>query len=357
MGVRDYQNGWLATLTLFALASALITRIRRYVPKVYPALQCALALLLVGQVIQYSDKESFTHVNPWHESITKTAQQLEPESLVFTASDSASSLFAFVQVAHATRPDLAVVVRQHVFRSSSTGPTFRRLEHALKGWQPGAQLESLVHLNGTWPLTWEWADGLNASSKPPLSESAFPFMARGQTQSSNDLKKWQHGTTNKLWTQRPQFVQSIALSNVAMASANGKSGSHHLAEALLWDSDNHLLWLRYAALLTSEGNLDSAQEVVHTALKRFPDDLAFTEQKLRILIARNQFKNAIEFAAQLPETRRQLDANILGLLGICYANLTDYAQAAQYFDKALQINPNQYEAQLYKPRVDSLLKK
>jgi tetratricopeptide (TPR) repeat protein len=50
------------------------------------------------------------------------------------------------------------------------------------------------------------------------------------------------------------------------------------------------------------------------------------------------------------------NANILGLLGICYANMKDYRQAVQYFDKALKIDPAQYEARLYQPRVKSLLK-
>jgi tetratricopeptide (TPR) repeat protein len=310
----------------------------------------------VWQVVQYGEKEQYSNVNPWHEAITKAAQQLEPESLVFTASDSASSLFAFLQVANAARPDLAVVVRQHLFRASSTGPTFKRLKHALQGWQPGARLENLVHLNGEWPLAWEWADGLDAVSKPSLSEFAVPLMTRGQPRAARALKKWQSGTTDKLWTQRPQFVESMALTEVAIAVANGQPGSPHLAELLLWDSGNHLLWLRYAALLTSEGQLKTAQEVVRTALEIFPDDSALTEQQLRILIAQSQCVKAIEIADQIPDVQIGQNANILGLLGICYANMKDYRQAVQYFDKALKIDPAQYEARLYQPRVKSLLK-
>lgn len=356
MGVRDFQNGWLATLMLFALGSASLSRIRDYTPRAYPILQGALGIVLVWQIVQYAEKEAYSDANPWHESITKLTHQLEPESLVFTASDSASSIFAFLQVAHAARPDLAVIVRQHLFRGSSTGPTFRRLPHALEGWQPGARLENLIHLNSEWPLAWEWANGLDSKHKPALTETAFPFMTRGQAQVPSELKKWQSGTTDKLWSQRPQFVESIAMSQVATASAKNQIGSGHLAQVLLWDSGNRVLWLRYAAQLTSEGQLNDAQEVVRTALDLFDNDPALTEQQLRIFIARNEFQKGIEFAAKIPESSLGLDTHLLSLIGVCYANLKDYQQASEYFERALTIDPTQYEAKLYQPRVKALLK-
>jgi tetratricopeptide (TPR) repeat protein len=74
------------------------------------------------------------------------------------------------------------------------------------------------------------------------------------------------------------------------------------------------------------------------------------------LIAQSQCVKAIEIADQIPDVQIGQNANILGLLGICYANMKDYRQAVQYFDKALKIDPAQYEARLYQPRVKSLLK-
>jgi hypothetical protein len=355
MGIRDYQNGWLATLALGVLASASIGFVRRQYRSMDLQIRVLLCALVLWQAIQYVSHEEFSQRNPWHEAITKLAQQLQPESLVFTVSDSASSMFAFIQVSQGDRPDLAVVVRQHVFRDSSTGPTFRRVKHALEGWLPGAQLTDLIHLHNQWPLVWEWGDGMDSNVKPALPNLVFPFLGRGQIARGDDLKRWQTASPDALWSQRPNFVKSMVLMQVVTAASTQTPGSIYLANVLKWWPESHFLWMRYAAQLTHERQFIVAEEILRTALTLFPNDHPLMEQSMRVLIAQSRFKEAMDVGFNLESQNSSIQANVLGLLGICSANLRAYVEANKYFDRALAIDPEQHEARVTQPKIKHLL--
>ena len=165
MGVRDHQNGWLTTLMLFPIACLGFSRLKA---KTHRLSSFALLILIpatVWSAVTYATNEEFSSPNPWATTLTQTMGRLAPESLILAASDSACSILSFLQVTESNRPDIAVVVRQHAFRTSSTEPTFKRLPAALSGWKPGASLTDLIHLSDQWPLAWEWIDGLDADIK------------------------------------------------------------------------------------------------------------------------------------------------------------------------------------------------
>ena len=81
-----------------------------------------------------------------------------------------------------------------------------------------------------------------------------------------DRRQWQTGVPNGLWSQRPSFVQSAVIADVAHASLSGHLVSTKIADVLKWWPENQFLWLRYAAQLTRDEDFDSAQNAVDAAL-------------------------------------------------------------------------------------------
>ncbi|MGB0646324.1 MAG: protein O-mannosyl-transferase family, partial [Bradymonadia bacterium] len=205
MGVRDHQNGWLTTLMLFPIACLGFRRLKAQSHRLSSLVILLLVPTTVWSAATYASHEEFSSTNPWAKTLTKTMGRLAPESLILSASDSACSVLSFLQVTEANRPDIAVIVRQHAFRASSTEPTFKRLPVALSGWKPGASLTDLVHLSDEWPLAWEWIDGLDANIKPKTNVMIGPFMGRAQLSAPLDRRQWQTGVSNGLWSQRPNF--------------------------------------------------------------------------------------------------------------------------------------------------------
>ena len=96
------------------------------------------------------------------------------EGMALVASDHFAAGLAYMQVVEGSRPDLAVVVRQHVMYASSVGPVRRRLPHTLERWQPGSRLQDLAHLKDGWPILWEWNLGLDQQVRPRDLTPFFP---------------------------------------------------------------------------------------------------------------------------------------------------------------------------------------
>ena len=259
MGVVDYQNSWLSTTVLFPIAAIVLTKLSGASKPRWWGISTLICLLTTLQVYRYQQNEGFSGASPWYQSMTRLYSEAPVDTLVLTASDSASSISAYLQVVEKSRPDIASVVRQHAFRSSSTGPVFRRRPKSLKGWQPGAKLADLENLRSTWPVIWEWADDRDVISRPPLDQKVYPFYGRGVPHMPSELSHWLRGSPDGGWSQYGDFVRAQGLAESSYAVTRSELGSPMLKPIVKWAPKDQLLQHRYAAHLTREGNLAEAE--------------------------------------------------------------------------------------------------
>jgi len=239
MGVRDMQNGLVLTgiLAVGLLVSlnhlwTLLSRLERRPSRWTPWMCAAGALVILIVSIPaptLSTDRSLPHV------LNIAEDHLAPETLLLTASDDFSAGLAFRQVVEGARPDIAVVVRQHVRYASSVDPVYRRLPAALEGWMPGASLGALIHASpenssqDSWPLAWEWAGGLDGALRPPVLTPSFPVYVRSDTvkpQSDrayfNHLTRWldvEHPAKIRLASQLAGDLSQFLLVNGAPSRA------------------------------------------------------------------------------------------------------------------------------------------
>ena len=346
MGVRDYQNGWLSTVLVCPILALMFSEFSKASQNRRFFAHMLLVLLVGYQSVRYLQKESFSQASPWYESMTRLHSVAAPDSLMLTASDSASSISTYLQVVEQSRPDIASVVRQHLFRASSTEPNFRRREKVLKGWTAGAQLPQLVNLTSEWPLIWEWADDRDANSRPKLEQSSYPFHGRGQTPIGSRVNHWMQGDPFGGWSQYSGFVRAQVLANSSFSSSQGEKGSSALEHALKWNPADQLLQHRYGALLTRQGDLLKAEKALMDALQVLTADEQLLEQLVRVYLGLKRFEAAIQLTETILPSKQYIAANLLGLKAVALANLERYEEAIEACQTALAINPEQIEAKV-----------
>lgn len=346
MGVRDYQNGWLSTVLICPILALMFTEFSKGSRNRLLFVHFLLVLLVGYQSVRYIQKESFSQASPWYESMTRLYSVATPDSLMFTASDSASSISTYLQVAEQSRPDIASVVRQHLFRASSTEPTFRRRTKILEGWSAGAQLPQLVNLTSEWPLIWEWADDRDARFRPKLERSFYPFHGRGQTPVKSRVNHWMKGDPDSGWSQYSAFVRAQVLANSSFLSIQGEKGSSALEHAIKWHPADQLLQHRYGALLTRQGDLLEAERALMDALQVLTADEQLLEQLVRVYLGLKRFEAAIQLTETILPSKKNIAANLFGLKAVGLANLARYEEAMEACQNALAIDPKQIEAKV-----------
>ena len=288
--------------------------------------------------------------------MTRLHSVVPADTLILTASDSASSMSAYLHVVEHSRPDIASVVRQHLFRTSSTQSVHQRRPRALEGWRAGADLSDLKHLESAWPLLWEWADERDSQYRPPLHQKVYPFHGRNMEPLHATPTRWLQGDPYGGWSQYADFVRAQALANSSDAASKGQAGSPWLAEAAEWAIHDQLLQHRYTAHLTREGRLTEAELATRRALKHVPGDDQLLEQLVRILIGQKRYQASIELARTIKPSRDSIRANLHGLQAVALANLGEYQKAMAACKTALTLNPQQVEAKVTMPRLRDLLK-
>lgn len=305
MGLRDLQNGVPALCCLgLGVAQSLggLRAVGRWAP---PVGMIAISLgISLGQFwADRGDPGASTLIDP-------AADEAPPEALALVASDNLAAGLAFAQVVEGARPDLAVVVRQHVARGSSVAPVARRLPEALAGWRPGATLADLVHLHDAWPVRWEWSLGLDAAQAPPLGP-AFPWFGNGLRDDG-------------------RFLPALAARFRAIEPASGptrKALAAVAADLGRWRQarDPEGAARAYAASVALHADRDIRRELarMEVLLGRMAD----ARDHLDALLADD------------PE-----DADALGLRGVARANLGDLVGAAADWQAALELDSTQPEA-------------
>jgi hypothetical protein len=147
MGLRDLQNGLpaIAAVALLAVTGidALATRLG---PRAPLARAIGAVILLVGAGLQGPFLRGSDRGLPV--LVDAALAQTPPGGAVSVASDNLAAGLAFAQVVEGARPDLAVLVRQHLWDASSLGPVARRLPAFFGGWWPPAPPRNLARVSG-----------------------------------------------------------------------------------------------------------------------------------------------------------------------------------------------------------------
>ena len=175
MGIRDMQNGFISVITLGAGAAVCLeSLIHRWRQSGITWALCGVSFLACWFAFG-----GFTHREDrgLDRLVNRVTSSSPPEAMALVASDNLAAGLAYAQVVQGARPDVAVVVRQHVQYASSTGPTARRLPDTMAGWRPGTGLDSLNALTHDWPVEWEWAGGTDGRVRPKDLKPHFPMFS------------------------------------------------------------------------------------------------------------------------------------------------------------------------------------
>jgi hypothetical protein len=286
-----------------------------------------------------------------------------PDAVALVVSDSAAAGLAFAQVAEGARPDVAVLVRQHLWDASSVGPVWRRLPHALAGWRPGTDAAALLAQLAPSPapphLRWEWG-GVGALEVPPEGVSPRGWLfGGGPPHAGLALAPLQRvveavGPTGLADGQARRGLASPAMDLGAYALASGDSSGASAAFAVacaLWP-DGHAAWTNRGQALARAGDLAGALEAARRA--HALSDSPTTGQNLARLLL-----SVAPDDAALPALLDGLvgwgeaaqRAAAYGLRGVLRGNRGDLAGAAADFAAALELDPLQSEARAGRSRL------
>jgi Flp pilus assembly protein TadD len=347
MGVRDQQNGLITVILCgVGLSLSLTWFLDRY-GQSKAVYWCVSLLVVAGAIASFQGYPCQTD-RGLEKLLSAADDKIPAEGLTLVASDHFASGWAYRQVVEGARPDMAVVVRQHVSYASSTEPSFRRLPQTLAGWKPGVGLGALTRLNGPWPKSWEWAQGLDGHNRPQYLKPAFPMFQNSPGSSyefTSELKAWSQ--------QLPDGQKAAPIYNAA-ANLATDIGSYLLTEKmynaalehLRWATEIsphvHSRWTNLGAGLSAVGQTQAAINVTRHALSLRANDRIALSNLGRYHIRMSDWKRALAVLDRLLLNPK--GALPYGLRGVVMANQGDFDEARKMFKKALAINPNQPES-------------
>ncbi|MGC6416187.1 MAG: protein O-mannosyl-transferase family [Bradymonadia bacterium] len=345
MGVRDQQNGFISLLCLSVSAACVLEIIHTQLqdrPLLRPTALFACILL------NWSAFNGFPMGDDrgLSELTDISSDKLLPNSLLFVASDHMASGWAYKQVVERARPDVAVIVRQHIGYISSNGPTRRRLPKSMSGWSEGGKLSDLTHLNDDWPVAWEWATGLDSQWRPPGLTPDFPLFqkhARSRSEYGDELRVWQQEEAG-MQPYRQRAVAQLATDYGTYLLDQGRfnEATAYLRWATELGPEEQSRWTNLGVALNALNRVRGAVSATEYALELNRGDSLARRNLARYHIRLREWSEAIVHLKILIETSPT--ATDLGLLGVCYANMGDLRRARVLFTKALERDPNQPEA-------------
>ncbi len=347
MGVRDQQNGILTVACLGISAGifidAMLLKLRHD-----PLLRPTLITGIIVSGLFFFPGYPLANDRGLDELLELTADKAPPSAIVFVASDHMASGWAYKQVVESARPDLAVIVRQHIGYESSVGPVQSRLPESLRGWKPNSQLKDLDHLNDGWPILWEWASGLDSDARPDHLFPSFPVFQNRRLDDEG------FGNMLRIWA-RPHLQGSqVAIDAVAHLAtdfgAYSLSKNHYnvALDYLRWATELGPMapsrWTNLGVALNAMGQIQSAIDVTRHALDMNSGDKTATRNLVRYLSRLKKWDEAERLVVPLVDDNPT--ATDYGLLGVIRANQGDLMNAEVHFERALKLNSNQPEAKI-----------
>lgn len=330
MGLDDLQNGAPGVVALGVGAAVCLDALGR-IRVIAPVAVVVATLWAVPRWELYRDDRGLADV------LGRIGDALPPEALVAVASDNLAAGFAFVQVVEGARPDLAVVVRQHVGYASSAGPVARRLPAAMAGWEASSGLAALARLGDGWPVAWEGASGLDAAVMPAGLVPRFPLLARGVA-----AENIPPSPPPGLGRQGRRAWASWLSDRGRFEIAAGRPAVVFFEAARQIEPESAARWNNLGTALAAAGDFAAARVAVAQAVVLAPDDGLARLNLARYALHAGDAEAAHAMLDAL--VRDDVSADALGLRGVVKGNAGDLAGAAADFEAALRINPAQPEA-------------
>lgn len=351
MGLEDLQNGVPGWVALGIAAAVALEGALAGGSGAHPSGRRWLvpAALIVAVVWVSPRLELYTHDRGLPRVIDRLADSQPPDGLVLTASDNFSAGLAWRQVVEGTRPDLAVVVRQHVGYASSVAPVARRRPAALDGWSPGAELGALTRLTDGWPVAWEWASGLDARARPAGLAPRFPLFVDGASDDGRfeqAVAQMTDGGAIATFGRQGRRALALWLSDLGRYRLGQRRAGDAVPvfeAALLIEPEAASRWNNLGTALAAVGRFDDAAQATEEALARAPHDYTARLNLARYQVQRGRGPAALALLDGLIEQAPTADA--LALRGVVRGNAGDLPGAAADFRRALTLNPRQPEAQ------------
>jgi hypothetical protein len=360
MGVRDTQNG-VPVVFVLALGLGLLGTLRWAGPALAVGLAPAALTTWLALSANTTDRVFGTLTD-------RTLDVVPVRGVAFVASDDLASGAAFAQVVEGARPDVAVLVRQHVWDASSVGPVRARLPDVAPGWASGDGLAPLLRAvaSGS-PWLWEWARGLDrealtaadvdlrpavplfrgeaevraAASEAPLETlraTAESITRMGVEGDGLTLRRWLAGQGNDLGLARLQSLGAEPDARALAVEALGL-GCRAAPPGMASPCTN---------LAVAVGGGEAALQALDAAVALAPDDASVRMHRAGLRLRANQPLDALEDVARALEDGglRAPDerARALALRGLANAQLERAAEARADLEAAIALDPTNADA-------------
>ncbi len=364
MGLRDQQNGLLSVLLIaLLLAICMSVMINHDVNWVNHGFAWVLSGLLIyqSQLDQYLKDQGFLFL------INRISDQMKSSALLLTKSDHLSAGTAFLQVTEGWRMDVAVMPRQHLWDRSAVSTVQHRRPQLLAHWQP-LDLH-WIRKNKDMPMYWEWGQGQDLWEGLDLRLD-FPLLSNQQKDQIIDESKilsyyqslGQRQTSALSKKSLAYFIADRA--DFMVSQEQWLNAFYLLTEALSLDPKNAIHALNLGQVLLRLGDLERAVIFTELSAQLNPYALKVKVNLLRLYLTQNQIDQIKALIEELDMDHlnlseillrsrdEQIDySNILGVLGVFWANQGDLNRSRSYFQMALALNAEQVESKLYLPKL------
>lgn len=357
MGLVDLQNG-VPLLVVLGLGTAMtadgaLARLEGG-PRRWAGPAVAAGVVLAGALWALPHLGRTANDRGLPALLAAGADRLPPEALLLVASDNLAAGWAFAQVVEGARPDVAVVVRQHVWDPSSVEPVRARLPEALRGWRAGGGLAALERLRDGWPVAWEWAADADAAARPRDLAPAFPYFARGLVTDDPGFAP----ALEALLAHLPAEALTEPQARRAFAGLLGDLGRWRLGRRLPTGlavfrraaelaPEVSARWADLGVAFSAAGDVAAAIEATRPALALDPRNRTARVNLVRYLLQRPGDPAALaeaEAHLALLLDEQPADADALALRGVVRANAGDLDGAERDFRQALAVDAAQPEA-------------
>ena len=113
--------------------------------------------------------------------------------------------------------------------------------------------------------------------------------------------------------------------------------------AITIERENSLLWFNVEVTYQKPGDLRAAKRAFSTALEMNPADEEAAEQLAIVCLERKEFMEAAEHC-RFGLEQNPVNAHLWNTLGVIFFNQEEYPTAAESFERAVAIHPDDYDA-------------
>jgi len=354
MGIGERQDGVPLAFALAGFAALGIVAAARRFGRAAPFAAAAFALIVAtpaafafaGARAALAASEA---PRAWSELGLAAAP---PRALVLTQNDSTSAGMLWLTTVEAARPDVAVLVRQHLWDSRRVAAILGRA-----GFQLGHGMTFGALFDSRHALLWELGvDDLPAASAlaygAPLARlshgataagsqaAAVAGLARvfGDSQGADENERRQHGAA---W---------VTLGRQALLASAPPAATRFFETAARVDPLSPAPLVNLGVLAAASGDFTRAAAYAEAALALSPDaaNVLVNAARYRLALDQDALAHAHALRASRLDPRRAAAWSLLGTLA---ARSGDAPSARKFYERALSLDPSDADARTNLPRL------